>query len=129
MARRESGARNGGYRGWTWMSARIAADKRAQNAPPCIGPSPTVSRTADERAVCRLIFYAGRKNMSCLATFYVLRESDRAVFLSAKEREPRIEEKKVFLFLKFRRPVAGEHVWEFLDRVATRRTELEFSGF
>jgi hypothetical protein len=66
--------------------------------------------------------------MSCIATFYVLPVAEHSAFLSAKEREPRVEEKKV-LFLKFRQSIAGEHIWDFLARVAKKKIDLEFSGF
>ena len=66
--------------------------------------------------------------MSCLATFYVLPEAQRVAFMTAKERVPRVEVKKM-LFFKVKKPVAGEQVWEFLDRVSVEKTELEFSGF
>jgi hypothetical protein len=66
--------------------------------------------------------------MSCIATFYVLPAAEHSAFLSAKQREPRVEEKKV-LFLKFRQSVAGEHVWDFLARVAKKKIDLEVSGF
>lgn len=68
------------------------------------------------------------EDMSCIATLYVLPESQHADFLSSNRREPRIEEKK-FLFFTQRKQVPGEHVWEFLDRVAMKRTDLEYSGF
>jgi hypothetical protein len=66
--------------------------------------------------------------MSCIATFYLLPESQRAAFLSSKEREPHGENTKV-LFFTLRKQVAGEQIWEFLDRVAVKKTDLEFSGF
>lgn len=66
--------------------------------------------------------------MSCIVTFYLLPESQHAAFLSSKEREPRVEENKLLGFAK-RKQVPGEAVWEFLDRVAEKRSELEFSGF
>jgi len=66
--------------------------------------------------------------MSCIATLYVLPESQHADFLSSNQRGPRIEEKK-FLFFTQRKQVPGEHVWEFLDRVATKKIDLKYSGF
>src|SRR5262249_4456626 len=75
-----------------------------------------------------LIFNVGQKAMSCIATLYVLSESQHASLLTSKQRESRIEEKK-FLFLTRRRKVAGEEVWEFLNRVAEKKTDMEFSGF
>lgn len=66
--------------------------------------------------------------MSCIATFYVLPDSQHAAFLSSKQREPRVENTKVLFFTR-RKQVAGEQVWEFLDRVAVKKTDLEFSGF
>jgi hypothetical protein len=68
------------------------------------------------------------EDMSCIATLYVLPEGQHAGFMSSKEREPRVEQKKV-LFFTLRKQVAGEQVWEFLDRVATNKTDLDFSGF
>ena len=75
-----------------------------------------------------LIWDVGQKVMSCIATLYVLPEAQRAAFSSAKEREPRVEEKKV-LFFRFRKAIPGEHVWEFLDRESKEKTDLDFSGF
>lgn len=66
--------------------------------------------------------------MSCIATFYVLPESQHAAFLSAKQREPRVETTKILFFTR-RKQVDGEQIWEFLDRVATKKVDLEFSGF
>lgn len=66
--------------------------------------------------------------MSCIATFYVLPESQRADFLSSKQREPHVEERRI-LFFRQRRQVSGEHVWEYLDRVAAKKTNLDFSGW
>lgn len=66
--------------------------------------------------------------MSCIATLYLLPEAQHSAFRSAKQRDRRVEEKK-FLFFTQRKEVAGEQVWEFLDRVAEKKTDLEFSGF
>ena len=66
--------------------------------------------------------------MSCIATLHLLPESQHAAFLSSKEREPRVENTKVLFFTR-RKQVAGEQIWEFLDRVAAKKFDLEFSGF
>lgn len=55
-------------------------------------------------------------------------EGQHAAFLSAKQREPRVEEKKVLFFTR-RKQAVGEEIWQFLDRVAEKKTDLDFSGY
>jgi hypothetical protein len=67
-------------------------------------------------------------SMSSIATFYLLRESDRAAFDEAKRKEKTITYKRGFFRTK--EIVNGERfLWEYLDEIAEERIEFPYSGF
>jgi hypothetical protein len=48
--------------------------------------------------------------------------------IRAKADEPRIETRRIFLFT-VKKKVGTRYLWQFLDEVASSRTELQYSGY